>query len=1333
VEVNVQADYYFGGPVSNATVEVVVYQNPFFQCWFPWREYPWFYDDIDVRSPQHYGGEGQVIKRETLKTDSTGRLTLTFETPRNAQQDYEYRIEARVTDISRREIVASERVRVTRQRYYVYPRPEHNLYRPQDKVAINIKAVDANDQPVQVEGRVKLTRDYWFEIWLDPDGKEVEGDELRRLQEKTQIFPPLPVPGRRPWQLKFRGYQQDEILARPVKTDSEGEAQFAFTPEREGYYRMAWTSQDRGQAPIRAETIVWVARNATTELGYRHGGLEIIVDKDTFRVGKTAAVMFSVPTPDRYVLFSVEGEGLYDYQLVHVTGTVKLLELPVQDRHVPNIFLNAVLISDRQIFEDTKQVVVPPVQHFLKMEVKADRPEYQPQEGGTLSITTTDADGKPVSAEVALGVADESVFYIQPDYAGDPRQFFFGRKRSHQVSTGSTFNMKTYVKLIEGPQAQLVDERALLDTEKDEAAGVMGNERRGGIGGGVYRVAGGVAGSVPGGQIGGVIGGVIGPPAASVSMVAKSARMMRSDMKVAREMSTGQLRANAPSEVEEPVVQVRTDFRTTVFWQPDVITDQEGKATVQFKYPDSLTSWKATARAISAASQFGIASTNTRTQKPLIVRLQAPRFFVVGDSVTISGIINNNTDKPLIITPSLEATGVTLQGAKSVAPIEVKGNGEARIDWTVSVQAQGTARLKVMAHGTKYADAMEKEFPIFEHGIEKFLSRSGKLRGSEALIKVELPAQRKIESTFMNVIVTPSLAVTMLDALPYLIDYPYGCTEQTMSRFLPAAVVAKTLKDLSLEPEQIMGHIFGGIEPGTANQSHPKGKRDLNELDNMIRQGLDRLYDFQHSDGGWGWWKEGESDHFMSAYVVWGLTLAREAGVTLKVGVLERGVNYLDKELVEEENHTDSQAWMLHSLAAHHAASKLGTVGPNQSRAYKNLWANRDHLNAYTRALLALCAHSYGYLESGKTLIENLENGVKLDSRPDVSVILHGQQSTTSETMATAHWGEDGIYWRWSDGGVEATAFALRALLAIDPQNKLVEPVMNWLVKNRRGAQWSNTRDTAIVVLAMNDYLRKSGELSQETEYEISVNGSRVGGRRVTPRDVPSAPSQWAIDRQILRSGGNEIRILRKSGSAPLYFSVQARFFSLEEPLTAAASELYVHRQYYRVTNRPTLLKGFVSERVPFSDGGILQSGDRVEVLVTFEAKNNYEYLVFEDLKPAGLEAVQVRSGEPLYARELKAGAVDQKNFKEPSPSPKTDESDYTGRSRWVYQELRDRKVALFIDKLPQGIWEIHYELRAEIPGKYHALPLLGYAMYVPEIRANGEETRITITDGGRQ
>jgi alpha-2-macroglobulin len=136
---------------------------------------------------------------------------------------------------------------------------------------------------------------------------------------------------------------------------------------------------------------------------------------------------------------------------------------------------------------------------------------------------------------------------------------------------------------------------------------------------------------------------------------------------------------------------------------------------------------------------------------------------------------------------------------------------------------------------------------------------------------------------------------------------------------------------------------------------------------------------------------------------------------------------------------------------------------------------------------------------------------------------------------------------------------------------------------------------------------------------------------------------------------------------------------------------------------------------------------------VTIEAKNNYEYLLFEDLKPAGLEAVEIRSGESLYAKEMKSGAIDRKAGRkvaqiQVAPLP-PDSEDFTGRTAWVYQELRERKVAMFIDHLPQGMWEIRYTLRAEVPGQFHALPLLGHAMYVPEIRANGEEIRISVAD----
>ena len=1305
VEVEIQADYYFGGPVSNASVEVVVYQNPFYHYWYPRREYPWYYSDFE-NPYRNYGGQGSVVKRETIKTDATGKAKLSFDTPReNYNQDFEFRVEARVVDSSRREIIASDNVRVTRQRYYVYPRPAQNIYRPKDKVTVDIKALDANEQPVQTEGVVKVTRDYWWEVWIDPRGREVQGEELRELLKNSGGFPPLVPKGLRPWRLKFRGYQHDDILTQTVKTDSDGVAQLNFTPEREGYYRVAWQSsqgvdvkRDRFLPPVKAETYVFVATNATTELGYRHAGVEIVVDKDTFRAGQTAPVMISVPVSDRYVLFSVEGEDLFSYRVVHVTGTAKLIELPIEEKHVPNIYLTAVMISNAQAFMDTKQVVVPPVERFLSVAVNADREQYQPREEGTLAIVAKDAGGRPVSAEIALGLVDESVKYIQQDYAGDPREFYYGRKRAHVVQTQSTFSQKNYVRLVEVEPGQLRDRKdADAKNEDEERVAYRRLAQVAALAGARPGMADSVSESV-------AVDGLISTKQTSNLRLQEQRYENFALLKPGVKAATSK---DGPPQ--EPAVQVRSDFRSTILWLPDVKTDADGTATVKVKYPDSLTTWTATARVATAGNQFGIGNSSTRTRQPLIVRLQAPRFFVVGDEVTVSAVINNNTDQAMTVAPALNAEGLIVDGEQ--APVEVKANSETRVDWRVAVKHASQAKLKVEARGSKYADAMEKTFTVFEHGIEKFISRSGKMRGDSVSVKLDIPKERRAGSTNLTVQIAPSMATTMLDALPYLIDYPYGCTEQTMSRFLPAVITAKTLRDLGLKPETAMDKIFGGIEESSAAATHPKGRRDLKELEAITKQSLDRLYDFQHSDGGWGWWKEGESDHFMTAYVVWGMSLARQAGIEVKPEVIERAAGYLDKELVEEENSYDVQAWMLHSLAVYHAMRKQTEIGNFQQTAFDNLWKNREKLNAYTRALLALAAHHYGDHERAKTLIANLENGVKTDSAPDTSIVQRGEQVTDPSVIGTAHWGEDGIYWRWSDGGVEATSFALRALLAIDPKNKLIEPVTNWLVKNRRGAQWSNTRDTAIVVLTLNDYLRVSGEVQPAVGYQLMVNGTPVASKQITADDALSAPSKFAISRELIRDGVNEITIVRNSGSGPLYFSAAAEFFSLEEPLKPAGNEIFVRRQYFRLVNHPTLLKGIVSERVPLNDGETVKSGDRIEVVLTVEAKNNYEYLLFEDLKPAGLEAVQIRSGESLYIRELKSGGG------------------FTDRMRWVYQELRDRKVAMFIDHLPEGIWQLSYEMRAEVPGAFHALPVLGHAMYVPEIRTNGAEMHVRVVD----
>ncbi len=1332
IDATVEASYYYGGPVANAKVEAVVYSRPYTPWWWRPRDYAWYYSDSVA--PSYYGGDGQIIKREELTTDANGHAVIHLPVQRDGNE-VQYRIEARVTDASRREIIGTGTIRVTRQRYMVHAEPQHYVYHPNQKATIAFKAIDANDNPVHATGTVTITRDWWEEAWIDPQGRDVKGSELERVRNGVRIFPP-----RRQdpcgWRLKSSGYRHEEVLKTTAETDTNGDAEVTFTPARDGYYRVTWTSPDRNparpEAPlvqrdvVATETTIWVASHDVRDIGYRHDGVEILVDKSAFRVGQTAPVMIVTPASNRWVLFSVDAGSILDYHLVHVEGTVKLIELPIEEKHVPNVYLNAASVADLELSVDQKEIIVPPLRNVIDVSVKPDREQYQPREKGTLTVTTRDADGKPLSAEVGVGFVDASVYSIQSDFAGDPRQFFFGTKRYANIQTIASVQQRPYAKFVL-EDSKLVDERLVglaADARKDEL-----DQAEGGVKGGV---------------VGGVIGGRanFGAVSEAITVTASNAPKKMAAMPAmapppppAPEEQKG---AGAAAAASEPAVVVRSDFRSTIFWQPDVKTDANGVATIPITYPDSLTTWRATARAATTVNQFGMATSTTRTKKPLIVRLEGPRFFVVGDRVTISAVIDNNTDAAMRVRPSLVAGGLEIADpSKAPATVDVPANGESRVDWQVVVAQAGTARLNVTGRGETFSDAMEKSFPIYEHGIDKLIAKSGRMRGDDAVIKLELPAARRAGSTDFSIQVTPSMAVTMLDALPYLIDYPYGCTEQTMSRFLPAAIVARTLRSIGADPADIAGRMFGGIEASTASQTHPKGKHDLGELDRITTAGMKRLYDFQHADGGWGWWKDGDSDPYMTAYVIWGFAVARDGGLSIHAQAVDRAASRLDKTLVNYENSYENQAWMLHALGAWRRTSTAASPNALETKALDNVWEHRDKLTAYGRALLALAEHDFGNAERANVLVRNLENGVRVDRAPDASVLIHGENGRTAgsvETMATAHWGQDASWWRWSDGPVESTSFVLMALVQIDPKNALIEPATNWLIKNRRGAQWNNTRDTAITILALDGYLHASGELTGEATYEISANGTPIATQSVKASEILRAPSRWSIPANAVRDGVNEIRIHRTQGNGALYFAAEARFFSLEEPIKAAGNEIFVRRDYFHMVGHPTLLKGQVYDRVPLRDGETIASGERVEVVVTVETKNDYEYLLFEDLKPAGFEAVETRSGEPLYAHELTSGAVTRKfvetkrpAMEKPSVIQRNPGVDSTGRTEWLYQELRDRKVAIFASRLPQGVWEIRYALRAEVPGSFHALPLMGQAMYVPEIQANSDEVRVVV------
>ena len=1129
--------------------------------------------------------------------------------------------------------------------------------------------------------------------------------------------------------------------------------------------------------------------------------------------------MLVLPVDDRYAIFSLEADDLYDLRLIRLEGPVKLLEIPVREEYQPDVYLSAWTVGSLDAKSASQKILVPPVGQFLTVDIHPDSDAHKPGEEGSLTVVTKDRAGKPISAEVALAVRDESVLAIQEDLAGDPKAAFYKNLRGDAVRTSSTFEVKRYVNVIPAKKnSASKSKQEVTETWPGGGGALSGrvtDESGQPVAGAIITVTGsllqgprGAATDVDGNflipylptgddyslkveaqgynsvvrkgiQV--VLGRVTiipvvlsqGKTEILVTAAAPIIDIKRTEVGAnlgpqnsyvvngfAAPRDSSEVAFMAPSALasgtEGDLLVVRHDFRSTAFWQPDVLTGADGTAVVRFKYPDTVTGWQAAARAVTKGSAFGEGFAQTRTSKPLVVRLQGPRFFVVGDMAVISAVMNNNSDKPLDATPTLKVRGLGIQGEAmgvdgesrlTLSPVRVPANGSARADWTIAAAKPGTASIEVTATAGGDADAMEMPYTVYEHGIEKFLAKSGKALGADVRVNIDLPAARRPGSTSLQVQVTPSLAVTMLDALPYLIDYPYGCTEQTMSRFLPAVIVKKSLKDLGIDADDVMSKHFGGIEQEFVKVTHEKGKKNLDLVNSITKNGLMRLYAFQHSDGGWGWWKEGRTDRFMSAYVLWGLCLAKSAGVKVNGDVLENAERFVLEALVEEHWDPDMQAWLLHALSYGYLETKnqnpsLGEVAEEHGdlptevqKAVQNLWNNRDRLTPYGRALFTIAAQNMGYREKTSVLVRNLEAGAIVDRETDTSIVQSGLQVHGEHALATAHWGADPIGWRWNSSKIETTATVLRALLAADPKNPLVDASMNWLVKNRRGSQWSNTRDTSLAILALAGYLRTSQELRGDLAFTLSVNGREIANKRLSPDMVLGEPDLFQVPPEVIKDGANEIRIVRTSGDKPLYFSVQAKFFSLEEPITPAGNEIFVRRQYFKKVGRPTLLKGLSFENVPIKDGDAVRSGDRVVEILTIEAKNDYEYLLLEDLKPAGLESVEILSGGPLFAEPMDREAA-KKKFAEEEAITGSDEQDDFPYSRqceegncWVYRELRDRKVVLFLDRLPQGIWTITYEMRAEVPGRFHGLPLLGHAMYVPEIRGNSDEVRIHIEE----
>jgi uncharacterized protein YfaS (alpha-2-macroglobulin family) len=473
-------------------------------------------------------------------------------------------------------------------------------------------------------------------------------------------------------------------------------------------------------------------------------------------------------------------------------------------------------------------------------------------------------------------------------------------------------------------------------------------------------------------------------------------------------------------------VPIRSDFRDVAAWFPNIRTDANGEASVVVSLPDNLGSWRATAVAATRDTLVGMGSSSLVSSKPLMVRIASPRILVEGDEVEAAITVQGEATGDASL--ELRAEGLEVRGAPP-ASIRLDGQPVTHRVMLRAVRA-GSATLIATSRAAQASDGVEQTFRIAPRMVEGQRSVSKAVEGTGRLDPPRLPDGAQAYRAELTI--APSLASGMIQSLDSLIGFPYGCVEQTMSRFLPSLLLSQILAEVDF-PAKAM-------------------------VPTMVADGITRLRGMQHPDGGWGWWEYDDSDPFLTAFVLDGLARAAKAGYDIPDGTLARAFSWAESLAASPDLNIALRdrlylSWVLARLGQRQTARKL------MSRA--------DPMQA-KEAEFALAALA---LDS-------------LDEKELSARLLAGLRQAAQGTGAVAFWssGDSAGY------GAEPSAYALLAFSQLAPGDPLASRAVNYLMATRRASGWASTRDTCLALVALSEIVRQQERPQAETT--VQVNGT---------------------------------------------------------------------------------------------------------------------------------------------------------------------------------------------------------------------------------------------------
>jgi uncharacterized protein YfaS (alpha-2-macroglobulin family) len=1123
VGVDVHASYYFGGPVQISRVSRSL------GCSIqryrpPGLEDIWSVGEPTARDTRHHNSSGRVVEPTPIPAPTPGHRA--FELGCNLDEPrYPVRcnVSVEVQDASMQGIGAEAGFAVHPASFYLAlaaPRGWHEV--GERGLTIPARAVAIAGERVAVPGATLTITRHWRERSYKSDGgKQVFNGWVERDEPIKTCKQDLPASGPDP--------------TCPLPTLLEGRYELAITASEADGKRVAHTLTSFQVYPkTPKQDYSW--RSAPIER------LEVLTDKRDVHPGDTVEVAVRGPWPGAHGNLVVARGGIRETHPIVLTDRQHIFTFTVDDTWTPAVYFEASVVEPpgpnqwRPEVEHASAVVRQDFDHRrLKVAVAAPA-KAGPGQQVELAVSVRDEQDRPTAARVALWATDEAVLSLTNHEIPDLLPAFISN-RSGETQTRDDYRSILYPYI------------AISDDPWFSQLGAMGHGS--GYGSGSGSSMGGRASVAPG----------VAPPA-------------------------------------------RSRFETTPVFLADLAVDATGEARVKARLPDNLTTFRitavASARLVDGASpgRFGKNDTLTVVTAPLVLRAALPRQLRPGDTAELAAIVQNNTGHAgrlsvhakVVEKPGTEGHVLKLMSPET-ATTEVADGGQARLTFDISAVGPGAPEFELQASlspdggGAPTRDGLRLPLPVAaERTLSERVAAYGTISDDQAVaIPIRLPTGVLPGHGGVTVATTSTLLGGLEDAVHTLVQYPYGCIEQTSSRLLPLTVLGPLGRDYPL-----------GI-PDTAD---------------FMKVGIERILAMQTDSGGFAYWPGGKEVHvYASAYATWVLQLAKKNGHPVPELALGRALDDLERRIGKLELSAIPVDWgYSDGVRVAIALHTLADAGRDTSQQAAALFPLRQRLPLFARAFLLMALH-------------------RSDPQgPAVRSLSSELLANIRELQLTAHTGEDGLYeldeFFTSDG--RSDAIVLMALLRVLPQHAIVPKLAAGLLERRLGGVWRNTQENAYALVALADYARIYEAELPDFQARAWVAGANILDASFKGRELATRSGEISMAKilNLPRTPGEQLLpvILQRQGQGRLYYRLGAEW-------APSQADLPAREQGFSITRTLRTTRGAATTNVA--------AGEPIAMDITLTSHTRVRYVVLDLPLPAGLEGVSRTLGRGRGAAVL--------------------------------------------------------------------------------------------------